>query len=112
MQAVRNLFKSRSRSLHLGWNNRMHQYRLGNELLERSSAEKDLRVPKGGQQVDHESAVCPCGQEGQWDQRRIKKRVGSRLREVIFSLYSAPVRPHFDYCIQLWAVSSKKTGIP
>jgi len=31
--------------LHLGRNNSMHQYRLGADLLERTSLEKDLIVP-------------------------------------------------------------------
>ena len=34
--------KGQCRVLHLGRNNSMHQYRLWAELLERSSAEKDL----------------------------------------------------------------------
>jgi len=36
--------KSKCRVLHLGRNNCMHQYRVGDDLLERSSEEKDLRV--------------------------------------------------------------------
>jgi len=36
--------KSRCRVLCLGRNNRMHQYRLGDDLLERSSAERNLSV--------------------------------------------------------------------
>ena len=36
----------------------MHQYRLGDDPLERSSG------CSGGQHVGHEPAVCPCGQEG------------------------------------------------
>ena len=39
--------KSKCRVLHLGRNYYMHQYRLGAEMLERSSSEKDLVVLVG-----------------------------------------------------------------
>ncbi|GAB0186270.1 cAMP-dependent protein kinase inhibitor alpha [Grus japonensis] len=62
----------------------------------------------GGCEGQHEAAVCAHSPESNHILGCIKRNVTSRLREVILPIYSALMRPHLEYCIQLWGPQHKK----
>jgi len=107
--AERNLMrfnKGKCMLLQLGRNNPMHQYRLGADLLESSSVERDLHVL-----VDDRltmSQQCALVAKKASGILGCIKSVASMLREVLFSLCSVLVRPHLEYCIHFWAPLFKK----
>ncbi|GAB0204714.1 mitochondrial enolase superfamily member 1 [Grus japonensis] len=99
--------KAKCKILHMGRGNPKHNYRFSREWIDSSPEEKDLGVLvdkelNGTQQhalvAQKANRVLGC----------IKRGVTSRLREVILPLYSALVRPHLEYCVQLWGPQHKK----
>ena len=84
----------------------MHQYRFGIDLLERSSAEKDLGVLVANRLAM--SQQCALGaKKAKVILGCTAQSVVSRAREVIFSLCSALLRPHLEHCVQFWAPQVK-----
>ena len=85
----------KSKVLHLSRRNKMHRYRISSTWHDSSICERDLGVL-----VDHclrMSQQC-ASKKANTVIGCLNRRIASRSREVIVSLYTALVRLHLEYC--------------
>ena len=84
-----------------------HQYKLGDERVECSPAEKDFGVLVEGK-LDMSQKCAPPAQKASSILGCTNRGVASREREVIVPFCSAVLRPHLEYCVQAWGPQYKK----
>ncbi|GAB0203547.1 hypothetical protein GRJ2_002820300 [Grus japonensis] len=99
--------KAKCKVLHVGQGNPKHNYRLDGERTASSPEEQDLGVL-----IDEKLKMTRqhtlAAQKANRVLGCIKRSVTSRSREVILPLCSALVRPHLEYCVQLWNSQRRK----
>ncbi|CAM5077495.1 unnamed protein product [Natator depressus] len=101
--------KEKCKVPHLGRNNQLHTYKMGNDCLGSSTAERDLGVI-----VNHKlnmSQQCNAvGKRANTILGCISRNVVSKTREVILPVYSTLIRPQLEYCPVLGATFQERCG--
>jgi hypothetical protein len=93
--------------LHMGYNNKEYDYKLGNNLIRSSTTERDLGVVID--RTGKSSGQCIlAARKANIVLGMIKRNISFKSKDVIVRLYKALVRPRLEFCVQAWCPYLRK----
>ena len=84
-----------------------YQYKLGKIRIEHRPADKDLGILVDGK-LDMSQQCALAAQKANHTLGCTKRCMNSRSREVILPLCCALLRPHLEYCVQMWSPQHRR----
>ena len=93
--------------LHIGKHNRRDIYHLGNNLIDETVEEKDLGVTVSNT-LSWSQNVAACAKKANRVLGMIKHTFSYMDKEMFLTLYKTLVRPHMEYCQEVWSPHLKK----
>ena len=93
--------------MHMGSRIRVVEYEFRGQVLNQSDLERDWGFPCTSME-NQQNNVQKLLREQNRVLGMIKRAVVSREKSIILKLYKALVRPHLEYCIQVWNPHLKK----
>jgi len=88
--------------MHMGYNNIQAEYAMNDVKLECISEEKDLGVLISDD-LQNEKQCSAAVMKANRMLGMIKQNFADRSKETIIPLYKTLVRPHLEYCSQVWS---------
>ena len=88
--------------MHAGKNNPCNQYFMGDVLLPDVETEKDLGV-KMSKNLNFVEHINSCIKKANSMIAWVTRTFVSRDKEVMLKVYKSMIRPHMEYCVQLWS---------
>ena len=88
--------------MHIGKSNPCNQYNMGGIVLPSVESEKDLGV-LFSRKLDFSDHITSCINKASSCVAWVARSLISRDSEVMLKIYKSMIRPHIEYCVQLWS---------
>ena len=97
-----NIKDDKCKVMHIGKNNPCNEYYLGKSLLPTVTSEKDLGYLMTNT-LNHKDDILSSIKKANSAIAWISRTVISRSANVLLPMYKTLIRPHVEYCVQVWS---------